>query len=353
VPIAILVDVPSRKIMRTNARQADGTRSVPATFLRLAVPLLFGFFFLTVSALAQTYPEQQPPPQGGAARPDQPVQPRIPMLVPRAAEPPVRQQPVPPQPPPPPFVLTPQQQAEVDDILVQWEKRNRKIETFDCPFKRWVYDAVFGPQDQPKFVELGVIRYAAPDRGLFQLTAMEKDGKEVPIENSRALHWVCDGKSIWEYDPQQKKVVEHKLPPELQGKAIAKSPLPFLFGAGAQNLKERYFIRIVTPRDKLGVQIWLEAYPRFQQDAGNFHHAIFIISTQGMSPFALRLVEPNAKDYTVYQFYNIVVNDKFKIFKGDPFRPFTPWGWKMIPDSSPPPWPPPVQARRTADDGRR
>ena len=92
----------------------------------------------------------------------------------------------------------------------------------------------------------------------------------------------------------KKQVEEHRLPPELQGKAIANSPLPFLFGAEAQKLKQRYFIRIVTPPD-VQDQIWLEAYPRFQQDAANFHHAQFVITTRGMSPFALMLVDPNGQ----------------------------------------------------------
>ena len=53
----------------------------------------------------------------------------------------------------------------------------------------------------------------------------------------------------------------------------------------------------------------------------------------------------------MYQFYDVVVNDRFRIFKGDPFRPFTPLGWQMIPDqfaaAKPSAGPP------QTDDGRR
>ncbi len=248
-------------------------------------------------------------------------------------------------------MLTPQEEVQVDGVLKQWEERNREIKTFDCQFKRWTYDVVFGTPDKPKFVELGVIKFAAPDRGLFRLDKEEKDGKEVAIDDARAEHWLCDGKSVWEYVPSQKKVKEHKLPPELRGKAIANSPLPFLFGAEAQRLKQRYFVRLVPP-DVQG-RIWLEAYPRFQGDAANFHHAIFIITAQGMSPYALRLVLSNGKDYTVYQFFDIVPNDKFRMFQADPFRPFTPWGWQMIRDDSPPPQQVPPQARRPVNGGWR
>ena len=66
--------------------------------------------------------------------------------------------------------------------------------------------------------------------------------------------------------------------------------------------------RIVTPQD-VKDQIWLEAYPRGQQDAANFHHPLSSSSPyRGMSPFALMLVDPNGRGHTNYQFYDIVVN---------------------------------------------
>ena len=50
-------------------------------------------------------------------------------------------------------------------------------------------------------------------------------------------HWVCDGKSVFEYRHDQKQLVERPIPPQLQGKAIVDGPLPFLFGAEAAKLK--------------------------------------------------------------------------------------------------------------------
>jgi len=301
---------------------------------------------MAVSALAQTYP-----PNGGYPQPSgqnvQPVQPQLPTLVPRGAQPGV-QQPVRRTPPAPPFTLTPQQQAQVNQVLGLWEQRNSKVKTFDTRFKRWIYDTVFGRPDQPKFVDLGVIKYAAPDRGMFRVdTTTGKDGREVPIEDARAEDWKSDGKSIIEYNHVKKQMTVHKLPPELQGKTIADGPLPFLFGSTAESLKRRYFIRIVTPR---GVQdqIWLEAYPRFQQDAANFHHAQFIISIEKMEPFALKLIQPNTKDYIVYQFYEIVINDPMRMFRGDPFRATKPMGWQAMVEE-----PMGAQARRPPNDGRR
>lgn len=305
---------------------------MPLRFIAFA---LLGFLMMTIPALAQPNPLRGQQPAGGAAGPDQSVRPQVPTLVPRVRQVPAEQPLAPPQPPPAPFTLTPQEEAQVDRVLNQWEQRNRDIKTFDCKFHRWIYDLVFNapaPNQRPlpKYSEIGVIKYAAPDRGLFCVEQEEKAGKEVPIDDTRAEHWVSDGKSIFIFKPKEKQLVEQKLPPEIQGKSIADGPLPFVFGAEAQKLKQRYFIRLVPPPTGAKDQICLEAYPRFQQDAANWHHAQFIVTAQGMSPFALMLVQPNGKDYTTYQFSDIVVNDKFRLFQGDPFRPSTPWGWKKI-----------------------
>lgn len=264
-----------------------------------------------------------------AAQPDQPVQPNVPVLVPRA-----QPQPAAPPAPEPPFRLTQQEEAQVDRVLNRWEERNRQIKTFDCRFKRWVYDVVFGSPDQPKYIDLGMIRYEAPNRGLFRTEETEQNGKTGPIEDGRAEHWICDGQSIFDYNHTKKLLTEHKLPQELLGKAIADSPLPFLFCSEAQKLKQRYFIRIVTPSDKPN-EIWLEAYPRHQQDAANFHHAQFIVGTQDMTPLGLVLVQPNNKDHTSYFFYDVVINDPLRLFKGDPYRASTPSGWKKIVEETP------------------
>ena len=67
-----------------------------------------------------------------------------------------------------------------------------------------------------------------------------------------------------------------------------------------------------------------------------------------MEPYALKLVQPNGKDYMAYTFFDTVVNDPFRLFKGDPFRAYTPLGWQRIVEQ-----PPAAQARRPANSGRQ
>jgi TIGR03009 family protein len=309
--------------------------------LRFVVSALFLSTSIAVQSLGQENPLRGQETQGGTAAPDQPVLPQTPTLIQRPAQSSADQTPK------PPFTLTAQEEAQVDSVLNRWEEHNRSIKTFDCQFTRWIYDMIFGPANRPKFIDSGIIKYAAPDRGMFRVETTERDGKNVPVENARAEHWISDGKSIFEFNPGKKQLTEHKLPPELQGKAIADSPLPFFFGAEAKKLKQRYFIRLLPPPNGGQDQIWLEAYPRFQQDAANWRRATFIISAHDMAPFGLEILQPNGKDYTRYRFSDIVVNDPLRLFKGDPFRAFTPLGWRKIVEE-----PPAAQARRPPDEQR-
>jgi TIGR03009 family protein len=317
---------------------------------------MVGCFLAALSAAANA--QTQPYPGRG---PDQPVQPQVPQFRQRAAQPQSpqqqnqnpQQQPVRPL-PRPPFTLTPQQEAQVDQVLNLWEQRNRNVKTFDCRFKRWSYDIVTwesGPrleQPKPTFIETGTIKYAAPDRGMYCLETTEVNGREEPIGPNQAEKWICDGRSVFKYDFKMQQLIEYKLPPEMQGKAIADGPLPFLFNSEARKLKERYLVRLITPADVRG-EIWLEAYPRHQQDAANFHHVWFIVNEREMLPHALRIIEPDGKNYKVYQFFDVVVNDPLKFFKGDPFRASLPHGWTKSVEE-----PPAAEARRAPPPaGRR
>ncbi|NUQ63371.1 MAG: outer-membrane lipoprotein carrier protein LolA [Pirellulales bacterium] len=207
------------------------------------------------------------------------------------------------------------------------------MRTFECDFNRFTYDATFGNPNKPMFVDSGQLKYSAPDKGMFK------------VEGPRPEHWICDGKSIFEYKFGTKQLIEHKLPPELQGKAISDGPIPFLFGANAEKLKQRYYLRITTDPARAKEEVWLEAFPRFQQDAANFERADLILKIENMQPFAVRVYEPGGRQHKVYEFKNILVNQNnlFSFLKGDPFTAKLPGlDWKRIVEEAPAP----AEARR-------
>jgi len=269
-------------------------------------------------ATAQTGPappQYSPRPQGSPLRPDQPVVPHHPTLQRRPAGPPrAMQRPQPRA----PFQLTAEQEAYLDKVLLAWEKQSARVKTFECEFTRWEYDPVFGDPNKPKNTDQGKIKYAAPDKGSFE------------IAGERAEKWVCDGEWIHEFNHAKKQIVQHQLPPELRGQAIADGPLPFLFGAQAAKLKQRYFLRVIQPPAGRTGEIWLEAFPKYAQDAANFSRAELILTVKNMTPFGMDIYLPNGRNHSAYQFFNMVINDPLRILKANPFRVAAPRGWQTV-----------------------
>jgi TIGR03009 family protein len=242
--------------------------------------------------------------------------------------------PGPQQPPAPPFQLTPEQQADVDRVLRSWEQYSARVKRFECQFTRFEYDGVFGDPNRPR-EDQGEVKYAAPDKAMFRILG--------DAQNVRPEHWICDGKSIFQYDFSKKQIVEYKLPPEMQGSAIADGPVPFLFGAKAERLKQRYFLRVIAEQSN-NSEVWLQAFPRTQEEAKNFHHAEVILAVEQMLPNAIQLHQPNGKSRTVYRFNSPRVNpidpirqlDSMNLFNSNPFRPNLPGrDWTRVVEEAP------------------
>ncbi len=310
-----------------------------ASGTRYAALAAAGLLLVYSLAMAQSGPWNGPPPRN--VGPGQPAGPQPPTLTRR------------PPPPPPPFVLTPQEQAELDRVLAAWEHRGKEVRTFDCAFTRWEYDDTFpGKPDKnnpggAKYIHKGTISYAAPDKGYFDAADTQKDP-----EGRRHERWICDGKSVFEYDWLKRTLTEYPLPPELQGKAIVDGPLPFLFGAQAEQLKQRYYLKIITPPGAQG-EIWLDARPRYQRDAREFDRAILILEAKGMVPSALKIYYPGRTISKVYKFDDVVVNDLLPQFFKGTFQPNKPFGWKKVVETPPTPPTPPAQATRAPLSARQ
>lgn len=226
-----------------------------------------------------------------------------------------------------PFTLTPYEEAQLDRVLQAWEQHSKQIESFECEFTRWEFDPVADPADEARRISRGKVMYSAPDKGLFVVDQEAIDGKL--RESPHPERWVCDGQSIYEYKYETKQIVENPLPPELRGRAITEGPLPFLFGAEAESLKQRYFLRLITPPDAED-EIWIEARPRYQRDAADFAKAEIILKYPSMHLFALQLylpsTHPSTMKRTIFQFDKPKINqpDFLRLFKGDPFAPNLP-----------------------------
>jgi TIGR03009 family protein len=149
---------------------------------------------------------------------------------------------------------------------------------------------------------------------------------------------------VFQFDARNKRVVESELPPEMQGKAIADGPLPFLFGARAETIRARYWVRGLPQSG--GGKYWLEAVPKSISDARNFKAVTIVLDEKTYLPELLEVLAPNFDSKTnpsrsTYQFSkHDVVDDKLSasaiteklnnIFKPAFYRPNAPRGWDWI-----------------------
>ncbi|HZN35120.1 MAG TPA: hypothetical protein VFB80_14930 [Pirellulaceae bacterium] len=336
----------------------------------------------------QSGPAQNPPPQPVGGNPIRPV----------AGQQPAGQAPPPgnlppaniaPSPQPPQWALTmsPEEADWINRVLAYWENHSNKIKTFSCNFQCWEYNA-HAPLDVAQRYSEGVIKYAQPDKGLFRVEkltfyeppprpnpaaqpaaapAPPEKPKYVVQDKSLGEHWVCDGKQVFQFEARTRRVIVLPLPVEMQGKAIADGPLPFLFGAKAETIKARYWVRRL-PQTGNG-KYWLEAVPKSRDDARNFKMVHIVLEEKDFLPDMLTVFEPNSSEVTPYRKTYVfpaasrqtttdkmAVGDLLKaldIFRREFYEPTVPSGWKKEVQSdvvsviNPPPGArPPQEAQR-------
>jgi TIGR03009 family protein len=242
-----------------------------------------------------------------------------------------------------PFQVPPAQQAWLDQVLAKWEQDSAAVTTFYCDFERDVPNMLGPATGDPYAKEKGKLGYTKPDKGSFQITEAAIWGaeqkayqppKDANDKEEPGEHWVCNGKSVYEYRRHDKKLVVTPIPPQMQGKEIVNGPLPFLFGAETAKLKLRYWLRPdpALCNDKF---IGIHAKPKYQEDAANYSDVWVVLRNeagQPLMPAGLRILHPD-KSWHEYRFnlktaqVNPVVAGWFaQLFD----EPRTPWGWQRI-----------------------
>lgn len=299
-------------------------------------PLIVSFILCLASGLPAAAQQQIRPLQSPVQQLPQPVAPApVPAQAPEG------------------FQLNQLQDAMLNQVLDAWQLESAKVNTFKCSFERWEYNA-FSPKVNNEVAPLnkcaGELSYNRPDKGSFQITEVRvfKTAPPAPgqapdapvtgdwIKQPEAIgeHWVCDGKSIFEYRHQDKHLVERPIPPQLQGQAIVDGPLPFLFGAEAKKLKARYWMRIEEQGNKQ--EIWLTALPRFQAQAADYSRVEVILDRVQLLPKAMRVKMPDGSLHLyMFDIANASINARLAIFAALFQKPLVPFGWKHVVEQPP------------------
>ena len=242
-----------------------------------------------------------------------------------------------------PFQLTPEQHKRLASLLLQWQTVSQNTKTLECTFHRWHFDQFAAPAGIHATKAVGVIKYAAPDKGLFKVDQLVfykglQAGKPQygPQQGKFGEHWVCNGKQLIEFDRTIQQCRVQDLPPEMQGKEIFNSPLPFVFNLDAEQITQRYWVR-ERQAPKEGIYL-IEAYPKRQQDRAQYKLVQIALDQQTFLPQALIMYAPNfdvktAQKYDHYEFVDMkqnAIGDRIKNFM-DYFVPEKPpANWQIV-----------------------
>ncbi len=194
--------------------------------------------------------------------------------------------------------LNAQQQQRLQQFLADWERQSNDTKTLECKFKRWHYDNKGAVAGIHTTKAEGVIRYSKPDKGLFRVDelvffqGMQQGNPQFnAIPGQFGEHWVCNGTQLIEMDRSKKTCEIQDLPPEMQGQKIFNSPLPFVFNLDANQITQRYWVKLVdVPNTEI---VLVEAWPKRQEDRAQYKLVQIGLDAKTFEPQALILYAPN------------------------------------------------------------
>lgn len=236
-------------------------------------------------------------------------------------------------------------QAQLQQMLQNWEHHSKSVKTLDCKFTRWHFDMFAAPAGVHATRADGVIKYAAPDKGLFRVdrlvffTGMLKDKPQYKQQPGQfGEHWVCNGTQLIEFDRSKQECRIQDLPKEMQGQKIFNSPLPFVFNLEAQQIQQRYWVR-QAQAPKPGM-ILVEAWPKRQEDRAQYKFVQIALDAETYLPQALLMYAPNFDQKTApkwdhYEFSEVkrnAIGAGFQKFLGNFIPEKPPSNWKILRD---------------------
>lgn len=236
----------------------------------------------------------------------------------------------------------------LDQVLDSWEAASSKIKSLHGKQSRSEFNKTY----EVETVTEGSFFLEMPDKGRidFGSVNLKKDAvsarkkkrpeiqagdapskKDDPkniyygLQSGDPQRWICTGDTIIEIDDRLKTYAKEEIPPELRGKNIVESPLPFLFGMKAEDAKGRFKLSIVTETKD---SVMLLAIPKMAKDIENYEKAAITLDKKTWLPTKVHLLS-QSQDETVYTFQSVVVNDSdfksrmTKLFNldKDPFDP--------------------------------
>lgn len=221
-------------------------------------------------------------------------------------------------PPPDDYQITQDEAELLDKFLIKWEEFGKNVKKVACSVEsKERGGGLYGEdKDIPLSHNFGEFRFIAPNKLLYHIRGeflydKEAEGKQKP-EYKKGLgekKFVLDGKSLTEYDFKNRVALVTPIPEDQQNKDLTMDgPIPIFFIAKADNLKRRFYMKIVTKPEKQDKEVWIEAWPRQAADAQTFQRIIITLRLSDLQPYYMRQYHTNGKSYSELWFYDISIN---------------------------------------------
>jgi TIGR03009 family protein len=200
----------------------------------------------------------------------------------------------------------------LDPLLLQWQNKMQSIETLSAEVVREQEDKVF----RSRLIFEGKAKYMKPNLAMLDLHRRDKPNI---IEK-----YICTGTYLYEYNPGNKEIRFHELPPPKAGQVADDNFLSFLFGMKAEEAKRRYDLKLVGD-DKW--YYYIEVLPRFPADKADFQKAQLALTKTTMLPRLLTFDEPNGNRVK----WDIpVLENGVRLDRKEFTSPALPPGWRYV-----------------------
>lgn len=212
--------------------------------------------------------------------------------------------------------------AKLDQVLAGWEKAMAGLQSLALDCERTTKDRVFPSADSFKGTAK-FLKSSTPNQGSRASLELFKDvaGKPSP---DRFEKYIISGTFLYEFDPSNKVIRVHTLPPPKQGQVADDNLVTFLFGMKAVDAKERYQLTFVPADDKW--YYYLKVEPKLAKDKAEFREARLALLQSNFLPAQVWFLHPNSNEVT-WNFRNIQPN---AVLKASEFEaPALPKGWQI------------------------
>lgn len=204
---------------------------------------------------------------------------------------------------------------QLNDFLVRWEEFGKNVKRVSCEVHMREFDSVLQQNSKrPVAHTWGQFRFISPNklmyhiRGEFVYSDEKPEGEWKEGQNEWMI--VLNSKEFIQYDYKNKKVVVFPVASDEQDMDLTmdNGQFPLFFVAKADSLKDRFYMRIITPANKQKDEVWIEAFPRYARDAQQFRSITVILGLKDLQPTYMRRLGVNGKSRTDLTFKNVSVN---------------------------------------------